>query len=576
MSLDTDAEILALRAVARDLVALSGMQVAWAGIKPTAVATGLADVLTELLHLDFVFVRLRVPGVADAVDVTLGKAWQTFPEWLENHLAQNGELSGKVVIPNIDDSAGPCRGVVIPVGVNAEGGVIAAARAGTDFPREVDQLLLSLAVNNAAAAYQSARLKEHQAQVWFLESLDRIDRAAHGNSDLDRMMGDVLDVVLATFRCDRAWLVYPCDPEVFHPGEPEISHRVRMERTRPEYGGARAAGVGIPNDPEVANVSRIALASSGPVRFDPESGHALPAQLAERFGVKSMIAVAVYPKVDRPYLLGLHQCTYRRVWALQEERLFHEIGRRLADALDTLLISRNLRESKRKLEQSRAELTASRVRIVTAGDEVRRRIERDLHDGAQQRLVSLALQLRAAQAAAPPEADELAQRLEGAVTEVTSVLEELREIANGLHPAILTQSGLRPALKALARRSAVPLRLDVQVAGQLPEPVEIAAYYAVSEALTNAAKHGHASAAEVEVAADDGMLRICIRDDGRGGADFGQGSGLVGLKDRIEALGGRICLQSPPGAGTAVQIALPLEGPGGAGWPGGAADRPVR
>jgi PAS domain S-box-containing protein len=225
------------------------------------------------------------------------------------------------------------------------------------------------------------------------------------------------------------------------------------------------------------------------------------------------------------------------------------------------------------LEESRAELTASRARIVTTGDEVRRRIERDLHDGAQQRLVSIALQLRAAQAAAPPEADELTQRLEGVVTEVTSVLEELRETAHGLHPAILTQSGLRPALKALARRSAVPLGLDVQVAGQLPEPVEIAAYYAVSEALTNAAKHAHASAAEVEVAADDGMLRVCVRDDGRGGAEFGKGSGLVGLKDRIEALGGRIWLQSPPGAGTAVQIALPLEGPGGAGRPGGAADR---
>ena len=219
------------------------------------------------------------------------------------------------------------------------------------------------------------------------------------------------------------------------------------------------------------------------------------------------------------------------------------------------------------------ELEESRARIVTAGDEVRRRIERDLHDGAQQRLVSLALQLRAAQAAAPPEAYELAQRLEGVVTEVTSALEELRETAHGLHPAILTQSGLRPALKALARRSAVPLRLDIQVAGQLPEPVEIAAYYAVSEALTNAAKHGHASAAEVEVTADDGMLRVCVRDDGRGGAEFGKGSGLVGLKDRIEALGGRIWLQSPPGAGTAVQIALPLEGPGGAGSPGGAADR---
>ena len=211
--------------------------------------------------------------------------------------------------------------------------------------------------------------------------------------------------------------------------------------------------------------------------------------------------------------------------------------------------------------EAQAALTASRARIVAAADQTRRRIERDLHDGAQQRLVSLALQLRAVQADVPPGAGELAQRLEGVVTEVTGVLEELREIARGLHPAVLSESGLGPALRVLARRSAVPVSVDVQVAGRLPEPVETAAYYVVSEALTNAAKHAHASAAEVEVAVGDGILQVCVRDDGSGGADFGHGSGLVGLKDRIEALGGRIWLHSPPGAGTVVQIALPLDDP---------------
>jgi signal transduction histidine kinase len=211
--------------------------------------------------------------------------------------------------------------------------------------------------------------------------------------------------------------------------------------------------------------------------------------------------------------------------------------------------------------EAEAALTASRARIVAAADQTRRRIERDLHDGAQQRLVSLALQLRAVQADVPPGAGELAQRLEGVVTEVTGVLEELREIARGLHPAVLSESGLGPALRVLARRSAVPVSVDVQVAGRLPEPVETAAYYVVSEALTNAAKHAHASAAEVEVAAGEGVLQVCVRDDGSGGADFGHGSGLVGLKDRIEALGGRIWLHSPPGAGTVVQIVLPVDDP---------------
>ena len=164
----------------------------------------------------------------------------------------------------------------------------------------------------------------------------------------------------------------------------------------------------------------------------------------------------------------------------------------------------------------------------------------------------------------PPGADELAERLAGAVAEAAGAQEELREISRGLHPAVLTESGLRPALRTLARRSTVPVSLDVQLAGRLAEPVEITAYYAVSEALANTAKHAHASAAEVDVAADQGMLRVRIRDDGRGGADFSRGSGLTGLKDRVEAFGGQISLRSPPGAGTALEIILPLDDPAGA------------
>ncbi len=211
--------------------------------------------------------------------------------------------------------------------------------------------------------------------------------------------------------------------------------------------------------------------------------------------------------------------------------------------------------------EAQAALTASRARIVAAADQTRRRIERDLHDGAQQRLVSLTLHLRAAQATVPPGAKELAERLEAAVSEAIGVHEELREISRGLHPAVLTESGLRPALRALARRSTVPVSLDIQVGGRLAEPVEIAAYYAVSEALTNTAKHARASAVEVDVAAGEGVLQVHVRDDGCGGADFSRGSGLTGLRDRVEAFGGRISLRSPPGAGTALEIALPLDDP---------------
>ena len=208
--------------------------------------------------------------------------------------------------------------------------------------------------------------------------------------------------------------------------------------------------------------------------------------------------------------------------------------------------------------EAQAALTASRARIVATADATRRRIERDLHDGAQQRLVSLALDLRAAQATVQTGAAELPQQLDHLATGLDDVLEDLREIARGLHPAILADGGLRPALKTLARRCAIPVHTDIQVDGRLPEAIEIAAYYTVSEALTNAAKHAYATAAEIEVAASESVLRLRVRDNGHGGADFVQGSGLVGLRDRTEALGGHLQLRSPPGAGTTLEITLPL------------------
>jgi len=704
---DTDAEIRVLRTALRDLVALSAIPAALAGREPAAVAAGLADVLIELLQLDFVFVRLCVPSAADAVDVMRGTAWRTFPAWLESHLAESGRFSGIEIIPDVDGGRGPGRGVGIPIGVNAEGGVVIAACGRIGFPTEIDQLLLGLAANSAATAFQDATLtrartraeeelrrardvlettvaertaelrrseaylseaqrlmhtgtaaldgvtgeithssdehsrlygfepeqgvpsfdefrqrvhpkdragwtealmggirqaasvegdfrvvppggplkylhaiahpvftasgeleelmatvvdvterrraaREQRAQLWFFESMDVIDRAIQGTSDLEQMMGDVLDAVLEIFRCDRAWLLYPCDPEA-------DSVRLPAERARPEYIGALDAGEDIPNGPEVADMARSLLASDGPVRFDPESDGALPSELAERFGIKSIIAMAVYPKVDRPYAFGLHQCSRPRVWTPHEERLFHEIGRRLADGLDTLLMFRNLRESQRKLEGSRVELAASRARIVAAADETRRRIERDLHDGVQQRLVSLALAQRQAAMIIPPELGELQAQLSGVADGLAGVLEELQEISRGIHPAVLTRGGLMPALKTLARRSAVPVELDVRVQTRLPEPVERAAYYIVSEALTNTAKHAHASTVHIDLEARDGVLGLSVRDDGCGGADPTRGSGLIGLTDRVDALAGTIQVASPIGAGTTLLITLPLE-----------------
>jgi signal transduction histidine kinase len=227
------------------------------------------------------------------------------------------------------------------------------------------------------------------------------------------------------------------------------------------------------------------------------------------------------------------------------------------------VLERGFNTMARSLEQNREELAASRARIVAAGDQARRRIERDLHDGIQQRLVSLVLDLRAAEAAVPPERPELRAQLAGVADGLAGALDDLRELTRGIHPAILSEGGLRPALKALARRSVVPVELDVDVRTRLPEPVEVAAYYVVSEALANAAKHANASVAYVDVRADDGGLHLSVRDDGVGGATPGSGSGLIGLTDRVEALGGTITLDSPVGHGTRLQVNLPIgERPG--------------
>ncbi|HEY6574183.1 MAG TPA: GAF domain-containing sensor histidine kinase, partial [Mycobacterium sp.] len=209
--------------------------------------------------------------------------------------------------------------------------------------------------------------------------------------------------------------------------------------------------------------------------------------------------------------------------------------------------------------QDRADLMASRARIVTAADEARRRIERNLHDGAQQQLVALGMHARMAQESAPTEMVDLQTELSELASGLTSVFTELQQISRGIHPAILSEGGLGPALKSLGRRSTVPVSFDMSIEQRLPDAVEVAAYYVVAEALTNAGKHAEASEVNIGVNADDVNLRLSIRDDGIGGADSVRGSGLVGLKDRVEALGGHLQVVSPPGSGTSLDVTVPLE-----------------
>jgi signal transduction histidine kinase len=392
----TDEE-LRLQAALRDLVALSAIPAMWIGREPAAVATGLADALVAMLDLDFAYVRLSDPGGAGAVDVTRGSAWEEFPEWLERHLAASVPFPGKEIITDVGNGSASFNGVAIPIGFKGEDGVVVAACERPDFPSAVDQLLLSLAANHAATAFQNARL-------------------------------------------------------------------------------------------------------------------------------------------------------------IDARRSAEEEVRRARDDLEVKVTERTA-----ELERSRAELAASRARIVTAADETRRRIERDLHDGVQQQLIAARMELSGIEAAMPP-ADERRDQLAHAAMGLAGAQEDLVEISRGIHPGALAEGGLGPAIKTLARRSPLPVEVELRTETRLPAPLEVAAYYIVSEALTNTAKHAEASAAQVVVEARAGVLDLSIHDDGRGGADASRGSGLIGLADRIDALGGTLDVASPIGGGTTLRVRLSIRG----------------
>jgi signal transduction histidine kinase len=206
---------------------------------------------------------------------------------------------------------------------------------------------------------------------------------------------------------------------------------------------------------------------------------------------------------------------------------------------------------------AREQLAASRARIVEAADAARRRIERDLHDGAQQRLVSLALSLRALESKLEPDTTA-ARELAVARAELDAALDELRELARGIHPSILSDRGLEAALEAVAGRSTVPVQLDLDGCGKLPLSLQTTAYFVVAEALTNASKHAHPDRIEVRVAVGEGHARVEVRDDGSGGVDPARGSGLRGLADRVSALGGTLEIHSPAGAGTTIRARIPV------------------
>jgi signal transduction histidine kinase len=691
---DTDAEVFRLRTLLRDLVALSAIPGVWVERAATtpepgteAVASGLVDALVGLLELEFAFVRLCDPGGgAEAVDVTRGVAWREFPEWLDSQVAGDARLTRKEVVADVGDGPRACRGVAVPIGRGGEGGVIAAASERGDFPTPTEQLLLSLAANQAGTAFQSARLiherkkaeeelrearNELETKVAdrtaelerseaylaegqrlthtgsvaidvssrevshssaehlrlfgfdpkrgtpslsaFLERIHPQDRAKctealergirqarnldveyrvvlpetpvrhhrvighpvfNASGELTELVGTIVDVTerrhaeaelqrlageQAALRRVAMLVAEGASPTaVFDAVAAEMERLldadgVTLSRYEPgdevtvvAHRGANASKV--PPGTRVShvgeNVTSIVRRSERPARLEHYEGTDGPiGALARELGVRASVAA---PIVVEGRLWGVTIANWRGEDpppADTETRMAQ-----FAELLDTAIANAN----------SRAELTASRARLVAASDEARRGFERDLHDGVQQRLVGLSLTLRAAEAMAPPEDDELIGQLAEVGEGLAGALDEVRELSRGIHPAILTEGGLALALKALVRRSAVPVSLDLAVDRRLADPVEVGAYYVISEALTNAVKHAQASKVEIHARASDNVLELTIGDDGVGGADPGQGSGLTGLSDRIEALGGTIAIVSLPGQGTSLRVELPL------------------
>jgi signal transduction histidine kinase len=723
---ETDADVLRMRAVLRDLVALSAIPAAWVGSEPPAVATGLADALVGLLQLDVAFVRLSDPGGAGAVEVTRGSAWTSLPEWLEGRLARSAPFPRKEVVPDVGDDSARRRGFAVPVGVNGEGGVVAAASERSDFPTPMEQLLLSLAANHAAAAFQSARLihERKRAEDELRKARNELEvRVAERTAEL-HLANDELSALrrVATLVAEG---VQPQD--LFAVVAEEVARvvnvplvsvaRYELDGTATECASFSPEGplfpIGSRWSLEGTNVLQLVRASCAPARIDDYSE--LEGEIADvvrRSGIRSTVgvplvvagrvwgAMVVSSTEQDPLPLGTEarladftellataienaesrealqqladeQATLRRMAtlvaqgvppgeifsAVSEEvgRLLgsdtaavvrfehdppaivvvgvgqsipgipigtrselddglastevyrtgrsarvdargwaalsgpiHEPGRRLgltSTVASPIIVEGRLwgtlsvsakeplpLDAEERLEKftelvataianadSRSELAGSRRRIVAASDEARRRIERDLHDGTQQRLVSLGLAVRAAEADVPPESSDLRAELSRIARGLADAVEDLQELSRGIHPAILSQGGLGPALRTLARRSAIPVELDVTTDARSPEPVEVAAYYVASEALANAAKHAQASRVEVSLATRNGRLLLSIRDDGVGGADPARGSGLVGLTDRVEALGGSIQVRSRVGDGTQITAELPLE-----------------
>jgi signal transduction histidine kinase len=522
------------------------------GAAPEEVFAAVAEEVGRLLPVDVVNMGRYEPGRTLTFLASWDRAGQRFPVGRRRTLG--GHNLGTIVFETgrpgrIDGyghrSSGPLGAATVEAGIRsavgtpilAEGrlwGVISAGSSREQLlPPDAEARLVSFtelvatAIANAESRVALARLAEEQAALRRVATL--VARAAAPEevfTAVTQEVGRLLGMHLAGM------------------GRYDNDNSVTVLATWAAEGEQHPLVPG-PWPLEGDDLASMVWRTGGPVRIDDYDGVPGPiaAFVRDELGICSSVASPILVEGRLWGVLFVHS-----KWSHQPSA--RDTESRLTDF--TELVAAAIANT-----EGRAELLASRARIVAAADEMRRRIERDLHDGTQQQLVSLMLELRLAEAAEPADVGQLRTQAAQTAQGLGGVLKELQAISRGIHPAVLSKGGLEPAVRALARRSALPVTLDLRAGRRLPEPVEVAAYYVVSEALANAAKHAHASAVDVQLDADDGTMRLAIRDDGIGGADPARGSGLIGLSDRIQALAGTLEITSPAGRGTTLLIEIP-------------------
>jgi PAS domain S-box-containing protein len=511
---DPDAEVRPLRTALRDLVALSTIPAAWVGREPPAIAAGLADVLVESLRLDFAFVRLCDPRGGAPIEMTRGNAWEAFPEWLQRHLAVVGQLSHKEIIPNLG-GAELSRGVVIPIGINAEGGLVAAASDRTDFPTEIDQLLLSVAANRAATAFQSAHLEQALRQARNELEIKVAERTA----ELRRAATYLAEAQRLSHTGSFGWNV--SSGELYWSEE---SFRIfEYERT---------------TKPTMERVLQ---------RVHPEDV-ALVQQTIERASQE----------------LNDFNFEHRLVMPDGSVKYVHVVAHAVSDesgSVEFVGSVMNVTE-RRRAEEALEDLAAS---LIRAQEEERSRIGRELHDHISQTLGVLTIkidQLRAHAKITP----DISQALDELRRDTSDITDDVHRLSHRLHSSTLDYLGLVPALQKLV--SEFSERHDMAITfshaslpPSLPSEVALCLFRIAEESLTNIAKHSNARTASVDVTGAGDGIHLRVEDAGVGfnmaSLESKAGLGFVSMQERLRVLHGTIRVDSAPSQGTRIDAWVP-------------------